>query len=42
MNTICQITVNEFKIGDAHVVRIDGVKNFDVGKTFDCGQCFRF
>ena len=42
MNTVCQITVNEFKIGDAHVVRIDGVKNFDVGKTFDCGQCFRF
>jgi len=42
MNTICQITENEFKIGDAHVVRIDGVKNFDVGKTFDCGQCFRF
>ncbi|MBQ7384290.1 MAG: DNA-3-methyladenine glycosylase 2 family protein [Clostridia bacterium] len=23
-------------------VRLDGVSDFDVGKIFDCGQCFRF
>lgn len=42
MNTICKINVSEFKKGDASVVLIEGVENFDVGKTFDCGQCFRF
>ena len=24
------------------VVIVDGVRNFDIGKIFDCGQCFRF
>ena len=42
MNMICKISASEFKVGDASVVCIDGVQNFDVGKTFDCGQCFRF
>ena len=42
MSVICKINVSEFKKGDAFVVMIDGVENFDVGKTFDCGQCFRF
>ena len=42
MNTICKINVSEFKKGDASVVLIEGIENFDVGKTFDCGQCFRF
>ena len=23
-------------------VRLEGVENFDIGKVFDCGQCFRF
>ena len=42
MNTICKINVSEFIKGDAPVTVIDGVEFFDVGKTFDCGQCFRF
>ena len=42
MSVICKINVSELKKGDAFVVMIDGVENFDVGKTFDCGQCFRF
>ena len=42
MNTSYKIKVSEFLQGDASVVLIDGVESFDVGKTFDCGQCFRF
>lgn len=42
MNAICKIAVSEFKKGDTSVVLVEGVENFDVGKTFDCGQCFRF
>lgn len=29
-------------LGKIPVVRLDGVERFDVSKTFDCGQCFRF
>lgn len=42
MNTISQITVSELKKGDTPVVLIEGVEYLDIGKTFDCGQCFRF
>ena len=35
-------TVTEFIKGDASVIRIEGVEGLCVGKTFDCGQCFRF
>ena len=35
-------TVSELMLKDAPVVIVEGVENFDVGKTFDCGQCFRF
>ena len=42
MNIACKIKVSEFMRGDAPVTVIDGVELFDVGKTFDCGQCFRF
>ena len=42
MSVTCKINVSEFKRGDASVVLIEGVTCFDVGKTFDCGQCFRF
>ena len=31
------ITRNELEY-----VRLDNINNFDVGKIFDCGQCFRF
>lgn len=24
------------------ILKVEGVRNFDVGKIFDCGQCFRF
>ena len=27
---------------DSNSVKIEDVKNFDPGQTFDCGQCFRF
>ena len=42
MNITCKINVSEYIEGDTSVVAIDGVDFFDVGKTFDCGQCFRF
>ena len=42
MNLTCKIKVSEFKKGDASVVLVEGVECLDVGKTFDCGQCFRF
>lgn len=29
-------------LGEIPVVRLEGVERFDVAKTFDCGQCFRF
>ena len=29
-------------LGKIPVVRLEGVERFDVSKTFDCGQCFRF
>ena len=32
----------ELREGNLPFLRIDGVKNFDIGKIFDCGQCFRF
>ena len=34
--------VSEGKIGDMSFVKLSGVDRFDVNKTFDCGQCFRF
>ena len=36
------ISVNEIKIGELLCVKLEGVENFSVKKTFDCGQCFRF
>ena len=44
MSLSCKTNINisEFIQGDASVVVIEGIDNFDVGKTFDCGQCFRF
>ena len=32
----------ETRIGNIPVVTLSGVDGFDVVKTFDCGQCFRF
>lgn len=34
--------VTEFNIGALSCVKIEGTSLFDVGKTFDCGQSFRF
>ncbi len=34
--------VTEFNIGALSCVKIEKVLLFDVGKVFDCGQCFRF
>ena len=34
--------VTNFNIGALSVLKIENVENFDTGKVFDCGQCFRF
>ncbi len=34
--------ISEIIIDDCPCVKVEGVHNFDVGKIFDCGQCFRF
>lgn len=34
--------IKQYGVGNMPFVRIRGVELFDVGKTFDCGQCFRF
>ncbi len=36
------MNITEFRLGDCPCVRIEGIQNFDIGKIFDCGQCFRF
>ncbi len=42
MNTTVGINVSEKIIQGCTCVVIEGLQNFDVGKIFDCGQCFRF
>ena len=42
MSVSTKINVSQFYKNDASVVRVDGLESFDVGKIFDCGQCFRF
>ena len=42
MNVICKTFVSEYRKGDASVVCVCGLDRFDIGKIFDCGQCFRF
>ena len=42
MNVICKTSVSEYRKGDASVVCVCGLDRFDIGKIFDCGQCFRF
>ncbi len=37
-----KICAEEFLRGDISVVKIDGLELFDINKSFDCGQCFRF
>ena len=34
--------IEEIKINDCPCTVVGGLKNFDIGKIFDCGQCFRF
>ncbi|MBP3370516.1 MAG: DNA-3-methyladenine glycosylase 2 family protein [Clostridia bacterium] len=34
--------ITENFIGEYPFVKIEGVTDFDIGKIFDCGQCFRF
>ena len=42
MITAEKLKITELCVGDAPTVRIDGVEHLDIGKIFDCGQCFRF
>ena len=37
-----EFTVSQIKEGSMPVVKLGGVSELDVHKTFDCGQCFRF
>ena len=41
MNTLTS-NILSFREGSLPVVKLTGVKNFDISKIFDCGQCFRF
>jgi N-glycosylase/DNA lyase len=34
--------IREMREGALPMIKVSGVENFDVGKIFDCGQCFRF
>ena len=36
------MNITEFRTNGCPCVVIEGVKCFDIGKIFDCGQCFRF
>lgn len=36
------MNIIETECGDVRCLRVEGVSNFDIGKIFDCGQCFRF
>lgn len=36
------VNIVERREGSLPYLEIEGVRNFDVGKIFDCGQCFRF
>lgn len=42
MRVTLNLKVSEFNKNDTSVVVVEGLQNFDVGKIFDCGQCFRF
>ena len=42
MNVLTNLNVSSFYKNGASVVRVEGLQNFDIGKIFDCGQCFRF
>jgi N-glycosylase/DNA lyase len=40
---VCEkIRTSQLEIDGVCAVKLDGVELFDVEKTFDCGQCFRF
>ncbi len=34
--------IKQLREGELSLVRVKGIELLDVGKTFDCGQCFRF
>jgi N-glycosylase/DNA lyase len=36
------VNITEKYIGDYPYIEIEGVTDLDIGKIFDCGQCFRF
>ena len=36
------MNIVEMRRGDLPYLKISGISNFDIGKIFDCGQCFRF
>jgi len=38
----CLVDIKELQVNSCPCVKISGLKNFDIGKIFDCGQCFRF
>lgn len=36
------VDINQIRDGNTPGLKITGIENFDIGKIFDCGQCFRF
>ncbi len=37
-----QIKISPFKKDGIPLLKVSGLSDFDIGKIFDCGQCFRF
>ena len=42
MSVVTKLNVSQFNKNGTSVVVVEGLESFDVGKIFDCGQCFRF
>ena len=42
VSEVKNVEIVEIKSGSIPTVKITGIKNFDIEKIFDCGQCFRF
>ena len=42
VSEVKSVEIVETRVGNIPTVKINGIKNFDVEKIFDCGQCFRF
>jgi N-glycosylase/DNA lyase len=39
---VYSVKIYELRDGELPYLKVEGITNFDIGKIFDCGQCFRF